>query len=206
MTREIGDNLSVTGTLTIDGASTLIGDVSASGDVTVTGDVKKLTSSGNDAKLGGALYGDSGTHANTTTGDTTLATYNTVPAATLSINDQELVFEGSGSFINNANAKTIRAKFGSQTLSAMALPTSQVGLWRIKGWITRTSATAQDYFVEMIVTDGAGGTGTIWGYQAQGTLTQTLANALELKITGQGGATNDIKQERFKVYWEPANT
>ena len=170
-----------------------------SSGVTVTGGLTsagasqlgvKAGTSTNDAAVGGVLYVDSGTYANGTTVETDLATY-TVPANTLSANNMSLVFEAWGTFAANGNAKTVKLKFGSDSFTTHT--TSGTGTWYIRGHIIRTGAATQDVFVQ-------GGTTTV------GTATRTLSSSDVLKVTGQGGATNDVVQEGFKVYFEDANT
>lgn len=160
----------------------------------------KAGTSSNDAAVGGVLYVDSGTHANGTTVETDLASYvGSVPANTLAVNNQELVFEAWGTFAANGNTKTLKVKFGASSWTVASGITAG-GSWLVRGRIIRTGAATQDVVIEENDTTNAATGITI------STAAETLSGAVTLKLTGQGGASNDVKQEYFKVWWEDANT
>lgn len=153
----------------------------------------------NDAAVGGVLYVDSATHGNTTTGETDLATY-TVPANTLSVNNMSLRFRAWGTVAANANAKTIRVRFGVVDVCTPVSGTSASGgSWLLEGEIVRTASNQQDVMI-WPSTVGIANTPIV------NIFVETVTAAIVLKITGQATATNDIKQEGFKVWWEDANT
>jgi hypothetical protein len=159
----------------------------------------KAGTSTNDAAVGGVLYVDSGTHANTTSGETDLASYS-VPANTLAVNNQSLRVKAWGTFAANGNTKTIKVKFGSTSVTLFALGTGGGGNWVIEAVIIRTGAATQDYEMHCINDVASPGTMSI------STAAETLSGAVTLKLTGQGTSTNDIKQEGMKIWWDDANT
>jgi hypothetical protein len=153
--------------------------------------------SANDAAVGGVLYVDSATRANTTTGETDLASYS-VPANTLAVNNQSLEFHAWGTYVNNANSKALKVYFGASSWTV--LNTAGSGpTWSVRGRIVRTGASTQDVIIDLISTVG-GVVVTV------STAAETLSGAVVLKLTGTGGATNDIKQEGFMVWWHDANS
>lgn len=158
----------------------------------------KAGTSSNDAAVGGVLYVDSGTFANSSTGETDLASYS-VPANTLAVNNQFLYFKAWGTFASNANSKTIKAKFGAASHTVFTGITAG-GSWSIEGYIIRTGAATQDFMAEGQNTISAP------GFVGVGTAAETLSGAVTLKLTGQGGATNDVKQEGFIVEYGDKNT
>lgn len=151
----------------------------------------------NDAAVGGVLYVDSGSHANSGSGETDLATY-TVPADTLAVNNQSLVFEAWGTITNSSNNKTVKVKFGTDSWTIININLT-LSSWKIRGRIIRTGAATQDVVIEGIFTNAAGTPVII------STATRTLSSSNVLKLTGQGGASTEISQEGFVVKWEDAN-
>lgn len=155
------------------------------------------------AALGGTLFVSTTSTGNVGAGEDNLISYN-VPASTLGLNNERLVFKAAGTIANNANQKRIKVFFGSDTLfdtGATGLPTSAAIDWEITGEIFRTGAATQKAIVK-IVTDNS----TFGSSVNYATATRTLSSANTLKLTGEGVADNDIVQEVFTVAWEPANT
>jgi hypothetical protein len=181
-------------TLNVDGASTLVGNV------TVTGGLLKLAgSSGNDAAVGGVLYGSVAAVGNVGAGEDDLMTY-TVPANTLSADGMGLHFEAWGTFANNGNTKTVKVLFGADSYTIFTFSTAVAAQWKIVGRIVRTGAATQDVFV-----DGKN-SNTTTDVLTITTATRTLSGSNVLKLTGTGTSNNDIVQEYFRVWWEDANT
>lgn len=155
--------------------------------------------SSNDAAVGGGMYVDSATNANGTTVETDLGSYS-VPANTLAVNNQSLEFEAWITLTNNANTKTIKFKFGA---TVVTLPTVSGGAatLHVRGFVVRTGAATQDIFVSQTLT-GAVTTNT----ETFTTAAETLSGAVTMKFTGQSNsASNDVKQEFYKVTWHDAN-
>lgn len=212
MTREIGDALTVTGFLWVQDNAEVVGDLlvdgnfsspsdaSFTGSVTVGDAVKILAgASANDAKAGGILYVDSGSHANVTTGVTDLAQFSVI-GDTLAVNNQSLVFKAWGT-TSGTNTRTLKVLFGSDSWTIFST-TLAITQWSITGHIIRTGAATQDVVIDGVSVGGPGAICVI------STATRTLASPTNniLKLTGQGSVSNEIIQEGFKVYWEDANT
>jgi hypothetical protein len=154
--------------------------------------------SSNDAAAGGVLYVDSGTHANSGVAETDLASYS-VPANTLAVNNQELYFEAWGTTAANSNSKTIKLKFGTDVFTLVNASVINGAKWRMSGRITRTGSATQN--VQILFESDQSSSGTF----AISTAAQTLSGAVTLKLTGTGGATNDVVQRYFKASWEDGN-
>lgn len=158
----------------------------------------KAGSSSNDAAVGGVLYVDSGTHNNSGSSATDLASYS-VPANTLSSNNMSVTFEAWGTFTSSINSKSLRVLFGSDSWTIIAGIAGSSASWYIQGRIVRTGAATQDVIITLIC--GAGGTPVTIS-----TATRTLSSLNTLKLSGTGGASNEIAQEGFVVKWADSNT
>lgn len=180
----------------IDGGVVAVGGLTSAG-ASVLG-VKAGTST-NDAAVGGVLYVDSATNANGTTVETDLGSYS-VPANTLAVNNQHLEFEAWITITNNANTKTIKFKFGG-TVVTLPSVSGGAGTLHVRGFVVRTGAATQDIFMSQTLT-GAVTTNT----ETFTTAAETLSGAVTMKFTGQSNAaSNDVKQEFYKVSWSDAN-
>lgn len=160
----------------------------------------KAGASSNDAAVGGTLYVDSGTHANSGTTETDLTSYS-VPANTLSANNMRLEFEAWVWVASNANTKTIKFKWGSTTINLGAFMPAADSLIHARGFVVRTGAATQDIFISYNLSEVVGAS------ERFTTAAETLSSAVTLKFTGQSSAaSNDIKQEFVSVLWHDANT
>ena len=135
------------------------------------------------------LYSGTTPADNTSTGETDLMSV-TLAAGLLSTNGWGVEVVAAFTFVNNANAKTIKFKFGTPTIVAIAGATSQAYSQIVRATILRVSATAQ--IIEYMTTAPGGIGATVTSATAAGV--ETMANSLALKFTGQGGATSDISQ------------
>jgi polygalacturonase len=131
------------------------------------------------------------------TGETDLSTY-TLQANTLVRDRQGFRITAWGNCANNANAKTLRLKFGSQTIGTLALTVSQAGDWRITAEVYRTGANTQASSVQIL---NGGAASQV--YVTRNSLTQTDTADIVVKTTGQGVANNDIQGLGMLV--EPIN-
>jgi hypothetical protein len=98
--------------------------------------------SSNDAAVGGVLFVDTVTAGNVGTGEDDLSSYS-VPANTLSANGMSLWFEAWGSMAVNANAKTLRVRFGTSGVNEVlnrSMVVSSVGPWHVRGRIFSAQA------------------------------------------------------------------
>ena len=149
--------------------------VSMGTDGTLTGVVKRLTT---DVTAGASVGA----------GETTLVQYS-VPANTLPTDGQVLRFTVYGATANNANAKTLKAYFGSTAFYNSPLAVNSAGLWVIRGEIVRTGQATQIARAQVNHTDTAP-TAPVGG-AAPG---ESLSGAVILKITGTGTSNGDITE------------
>ncbi|KKM16715.1 hypothetical protein LCGC14_1683010, partial [marine sediment metagenome] len=165
------------------------------------------------AGTGTEIYNSAGViHVDTTqaatganTDETTLASYS-LPANTLSADNASIEIEAWGTVAANNNAKTIRLKFGSTTLTTgvLAQTGTDGGAWKIRGTVVRTGATAQKAIA------GPRGVSANYGFSQPILLftspSETLANATTVLISGQNGVSsaNDIVFEGLIIEYAPA--
>lgn len=129
---------------------------------------------------------------NVGTGEDNLRTF-TLAGGAFSANGQGVRITAWGTYANNANAKTLKLYFGSQ-ISSQALTANEAGDWEFTALVFRTASNAQDYKVKFIQE----GTTDVTDL-AVGTLTETDANSITIKCTGEATTNNDIVQEGLLV-------
>jgi hypothetical protein len=138
----------------------------------------------------GGLLDATGTVAGSTGGaETTLYTYS-LPGNTLIDTGRGVRLRATGTYANNANAKTLRVYFGADTAS-YSLATNQAGRWALELEIIRTGANAQAFaarFTEATTTAGA-----VRGAIVTASATQADGNANVIKVTGEADTTNDLQ-------------
>lgn len=141
------------------------------------------------------------TAGNTTTTETDLYSYS-VPANTLRKNGESLEFWYAGTLVAHAtNTRQLRVKFGATTIfDSTAKATTTAYEFSIRGLIMRVSATSQKCITVMDTTQ------ELFAITDYATTAETLSNAITLKLTGQGVATNDINFELGRIMWRPAMT
>lgn len=164
----------------------------------------KAGTSTNDAAVGGVLSEGHSATGNVGTGEDDLLTYG-VPANTLSANGMSLWFEASGTSAANANAKTLRVRFGTSGTSLIAQFTVTGGgsgsNWVVRGRIIRTGAATQKGYASIV---GSNITNT--SDLATG-LDQTLTSGtVSLRITGEATSNNDIVCQSLIVGYDDQNT
>lgn len=149
--------------------------------------------------LGGTLTVSTSTTGNVGTGEDDLILFS-VPAAQLSANKDYLEVWMWGSFAANANAKQLKAVFGSTTLfDSTSLVLNGVD-WKMHSIITRTGAATQTATTDITI----GGTllGALTTTSTDTTSpTETLANALTFKCTGTATSNDDIVQNGLIIRW-----
>jgi len=151
------------------------------------------------ANVGGVIYTDTTHNGNTGSGEDILLAFS-VPADTLSVNDQSLWFEAAGSTANNANSKTLRARFGSSGTSliiSQVMTVSVSGRWILRGRVFRTGASSQVGYAAL-----NGGNGQDSGAGMEPDLNQDLTGTVSLRITAQAVADNDVTIESLIVGWD----
>jgi hypothetical protein len=134
--------------------------------------------------------GSVGTTAVTT--EETLFTY-TIPASTLKPG-QKIVMTAWGTTANNSNTKTVRTRFGGNSIQATPLAVSNNASWKIVADIHCTAANAQEY-ITVMVSDG------ISTDPLTATLTVTDTSTIVILVSGQNGTANanDIVGQGMEV-------
>ena len=129
-------------------------------------------------------------------GEDNLQTYS-LPAATLGVNGTGVRILCWGTTANNANAKTIKLYFGTDSLLTLTPTVSEAGMWMVGAHVMRTGAATQ-----IACAAGQCGPTNTTVTATSGNVsspTQTLANAVTIKCTGEATANDDITQEGMVV-------
>lgn len=126
-------------------------------------------------------------------GDDDLITLS-VAANTLAAVGRGLRIVAAGTTANNADAKTVKLKFGTATLLTTALTVSQAGVWRIEAEVIRTGSSAQKYCAQLV----QGGAATLLDAE-QGTTTETDTADIVVKTSGTATSNDDIICEYLAV-------
>ena len=146
--------------------------------------------SGNAAPLVGVLYAFGTVTGNAGAGEDTLASYS-VPANTLSANLKALRFTVFGTSVANANAKTVKLKFGAATFMTIALTAGSARDWIITGTVLRLTASVQHAWAQGVEETVVNTVGT--------TIAEDLTTALTAICTGEAVADNDITLYGFII-------
>jgi hypothetical protein len=176
----------ISGTLAVSGATT----------ITNTVDIKGGGSTGTIARAGGRLNTEITNVSNTTTGETTLHTY-TVPATTLATAGDRVIIEAAGTFAGTANNKTVTVYFGSTTWAIGPFAFNNTN-WFARLVCARASSNVQRLSGTWNSSDTLQ-TSTCFS----GVSTQTDTSTIVVKVTGTGGATNDIVGRYWAVDFLP---
>ena len=133
------------------------------------------------------------TVGNVGVGEDTLHTY-TVPAASLAADGDRIKYEAYLSFAANGNNKRVRAYFGSTVI----LDTGTVTYNNLTAWceltVIRTGAATQTCFARLF---GASVTTIV----ANTSASETLANALAIRLTGEATSNDDIRQFISEIWF-----
>jgi hypothetical protein len=148
-------------------------------------------------KLSGIINVNSTPASNTSTGETDLITY-LLAADTLVNNQDVLEIDAWGTYAANANNKTVKLVFGSQTILTTGAVAANDGTWKISARIIRNSATTQEIEADTISSNSG-----VVDSATRTAGTQDLTTALTIKCTGTGGATSDITQYAMIVRLTP---
>lgn len=163
--------------------------------VTDTGGKTVVTISGGGGGGSGSAILDvsTSTVGNVTTGEDVLYTY-TLPADSLNENGDILRGRISGFVANNANVKSIVLAFGGTDILSRNTTTPSIGQAFTIDWeVIRTSATTQKANATF---SGSDGTASSY-YTVPG---ETLSGSVNIVLTGEATATNDIVKETSYVY------
>lgn len=151
------------------------------------------------AVAGGVTYTNTTQTGNAAATETDAFSH-TLTAATLNTNGESLEFEAAGTFAATASTdKRVKVVFGSTTIfDTGALAAVSAASWHVKGTIIRTGAATQKVIVSFDSSYASlNSTST---YTAA---TETLANALTLKLTVNGTNANDTVAQFYKEKWFP---
>lgn len=118
-----------------------------------------------------------------------------IPAGALSTTGfRGLRVRGSGSFANNANAKTVLLKFGGTTVATVTATASVANTWMIEGTVWVRTATTQ-----ICQAFGTNSPGTPTFVSTNVTAAETLSGAITLAFTGTQTSAADIVQDEMIV-------
>ena len=124
-------------------------------------------------------------------GEDDLQTFS-LPAAMLTETGAGVRILAWGTTANNADAKTIKLYFGTDEILSLSATVSEAGMWMIGAHVVRTGAATQ-----LAVASGTCGPAdsTITATSSDtSSPTQTLANAVTIKCTGEATTNDDIEQ------------
>jgi len=136
---------------------------------------------------------------NVGTGEDDLMTY-AIPAGQLSTNGDYIEFTMTFVFAINANNKQIKVYYGASNIYSSTAQPQSSGSMEIKGTIIRTGATSQ-----RISFSQSNNTTNYADYADYKISSETLANAITLKATGEATSNNDIIQKILTVKYIPSN-
>lgn len=121
-------------------------------------------------------------------GEDDLHTY-TLPAGTLGRDAESVEVEYALTFAANANNKRVRAYFGATAILDTGAGAQSGGTLVIRARVFRTGAATQKAHASFACTIGSA-----FGVSTANLTTpaETLANAITIKVTGEGVANNDI--------------
>ena len=202
-TSTFADTYTASNLLYSNGANTVQGLATANNGVLVTNDSGvpsissnlpagiKLAAGGGTATayIGGGLFSDSTTYGNTNdTNEDTMTSYS-LPANTLSINNQGIHVRVYGMTASNSHNKTIKLYFGATVIASLSNNSSGKA-WYFDAYILRKTATTQ---TAMGLSQLHSDTTVAVSNTAPA---ETLSNAVIIKTTAQTGtaAANDITQ------------
>lgn len=155
--------------------------------------------SGTLVPVGGTLFQSTTTGSNSSTTETDLYS-TTIPATTLQANGDALEFYYAGQINTSANNKQLRVKYGATTCFDSTAQNPLVSTdFVIHGKVVRTGAATQKCTAEMSTTGG-----NLYTFTGYATPAETLTGTVVLKLTGQGGASNEIDFEVGRVSWSSA--
>lgn len=139
--------------------------------------------------------------ANVSTGETDLMSY-VLPANSFNTNGQVLRMRAWGTLVGNANAKQVAVYWGGVSSVVVTLSSNLYTYWSLEMVIVRTGASTQKRFVRGEATQTAGASPVaIAEYVTAPAQTDTAA--ITVKVTGTGGASNDITQTGMLVEFLP---
>lgn len=151
------------------------------------------------AAVGGVTYTNTTQTGNSAATETDAFSH-TLTAATLGADGESLEFEAAGTFAATASVdKRVKVVFGSTVLfDTGALAVTSAADWSLRGTIVRTGAATQKANVQFSSSFTSFNSSS--DYTAA---TETLSNALTLKLTVNGTNANDTLAQFYKEKWFP---
>lgn len=131
--------------------------------------------------------------ANVSTDETDLAS-TILAASSMSEIGSAIHVTAWGTVANNANAKTVTFYFGTDS-QAFSLQASVATAWRLDCWVLTSAANTQKGVAHMSHGVLAANTNDVFVIAA----TETASNPITVKVTGTGGASNDILCNGFVI-------
>lgn len=131
--------------------------------------------------------------SNVSTGETDLMTFS-LPANSLNFDGDSIEVEAYGFFANNANTKTIRFYFGSTPVAFTVVGTGgSITAWYLKAVVIRNSSSTMTGVGTLFADSDVAPKAVYINTLSAGGVVYTGTNTI--KLTGVGGATNDIRQQ-----------
>lgn len=162
-------------------------------------DVWQAVRGGLNIAIGGIISINTDPTFNVSSGETILMNY--IVAANMLINNKDTIdIKAWGVFAANANNKTVKLVFGSQTILTTGAVAANDGSWQIEATIVRKLIASQEIISSVISSNTS-----IIQSTTRTAGTQNLNTNNTIKITGQGSATNDITQYGLKIILTPNN-
>jgi hypothetical protein len=140
------------------------------------------------ANVGGSIGYSVTSTGNSGTAETTLWSY-TVPAATLAVDGDAIVFDAYGLGDSGSDTKTLRAYWAGVQIAAITGTSSPAGTfpdWHLRLTVTRSGATSQTVTLEVDPGQALSSSVVVT------TGTATLANANDVRFSGQGASSNQL--------------
>lgn len=162
-------------------------------------DVYQAVRGGLNIAIGGLLYINTTSTANSGSGETDLMNY-TIPANMLINIGDTIDIKAWGVYAANGNSKTVKLIFGGQTILTTGAISANDGTWRIEATIVRKLVNSQEIIADIISSNSS-----VSDSATRTAGTQTLSSANIIKITGQGSSTNDITQYCLRINLTPNN-
>ncbi len=158
-------------------------------------DVWKAIRGGLGISIGGTISTNTTAAGNSGSGETTTMTYAVTP---MSSNGDEISVKAWGTYAANANNKTIKLKFGGQTILTTGAIAANAGSWQIEATIIRTAAATQEIIATIISSNAS-----VVESATRTAGTQDLTASNDLIITAQGTSSDDITQNAMVVKLTP---
>jgi hypothetical protein len=148
-------------------------------------------------KLGGTVYIDTDEKENSGSSETDLMEYE-IPANLFANDGDYLELYASGTFASNANNKTLKIIFGTQTILQTDANAANGGTWQIKCIIARKSSDTQSITCEILSNNSSLQNDSIYPVSFIEGVEDFEQNII-LRTVGLGSASADIIQKIFII-------